>query len=208
MTTGAIALRKTGCHLSSLTGARRFGLVYSDRRPPPLFAVLWVQFATSAYYNPALPQDHPDNIEKRQRWITDVTRWETLATQMTERRLWSRVHILLVHVEEFSGHTLRRIWPPAHQQVDPPYPSHMNSPESAVIQFNPSTEMVRLVLEHSGSAVYPRLFYQALPENWPEGFLAPGLPVWVLESPVNIEVHEIGTGQWVLWAGDVLERIL
>jgi hypothetical protein len=183
-------------------------LVHS-RRSSPLFAAIWVQRVEQSYYDPNLPYWFQENVDKRHRWLADVAEWEVLATEMTDRQLWNRIRILLVHVEGFRPNELIRIWPPEDGNLNlPPYPSHMNGPDSVVVTDDPDVEMVRLVLEHAGTPVYPRLFYQDSPENWPSGFLWPGLPAWVDRSPVGIEVHEFGTGQWVAWASEILRRIL
>lgn len=208
MTTGALALRSTGCHLPSLTGARRFGLIHSESRSS-LLAVIFVQSAIFAYYNPAYRWDEGPNVELRERWYTDVGIYEELAQQMTPDQ-WNRLTILLVHVERFRNHDFRALWPPVDDNFNlPPYPSHINDSDTVFLNWKPQWEHVRLALEHSASAVYPRLFYLDAPDNWFNvDYLGPGLAQWTERSPVTIEIHTATNTQWVAWASDILRRVL
>lgn len=206
---GGFAIRESGAHVMGQMGGRRFGWMHSERTVP-LFAVMFVQKVLESYYNASNPND-PLQQEKRARWVTDVAEYELLADQMTERNLWSRVNILLVHVELFHRHDFDPIWPPPNLAgVEPPWPSHINEADSVIVRWDPSLEHMRLTLEQRGSSVYPQLMYVDIGQtpNWYPDHMWPGLPAWFDQSPVPLRIQAMRSSQWVTWASDILTRVL
>lgn len=226
MTTGAVVLREAGGVLLGQMGGERLSWMgFTESRP--LFAVLVLQDTHQAYFNVSWPTYGEQNAELRAWWEEDVAAYEVLAARMTQREIWHRVNILLIHVEMFrTPRQLRPLWPPPDRSgVVPPWPTNINIARSYDAELHgnpddnvtldsdrPSLELFRLTLEQAGSPVLPRLFYLDAPSNWFESYLAPGLAGWMIDSRdvfgVEPEVNaEVGQ-RWVRWATQVLGRVL
>ena len=110
MSTGLQVRETGGGTVPGLMGADRLGWISSNAWYP-LFAVIIIQDVRESYFD-SLTLTDPDRQEKRERWYADCALWEVKAAQMTDRNLWRRLNLLLVHPEMFSGNELRPLMPP------------------------------------------------------------------------------------------------